>query len=106
MVERAVRAPAPAAGGDGAANLAYGTYSGALAGRALRPRGLLVLLVAANATWAGLCVLAAVALADTASTFGLAHLLGEGLLVGGWRFWSGASASDLNRPGIAGASKT
>lgn len=67
----------------GAANLAYGTYSGALARRARRPRGLLVLLVAANATWAGLCVLAALALADTASAFGLAHLIGEGLFVGG-----------------------
>jgi hypothetical protein len=67
----------------GVANLAYGTYSGSLARRARRPYRLIVLLVAANATWAGLCVLAAVSLADTASAFGLAHLLGEGLFVGG-----------------------
>jgi hypothetical protein len=67
----------------GAANLAYGTFSFALARRARRPRGLLVLLVAANATWAGLCGLAAARLAGTASAFGLAHLLGEGLFVGG-----------------------
>ncbi len=67
----------------GAANLAYGTYSGTLARRARRPYGMLVLLVAANATWAVLCGLAAVGLADTASAFGLAHLIGEGLFVAG-----------------------
>jgi hypothetical protein len=65
--------------GMGAANLAYGTYSGALARRARRPRGMLLLLVLANATWAGL----AVRLAHAASAFGLAHLAGEGLFVGG-----------------------
>ena len=69
--------------GMGAANLAYGTYSGALARRARRPRGTLLLLVLANATWAGLCAVAAVRLADSASAFGLAHLAGEGLFVGG-----------------------
>jgi hypothetical protein len=67
----------------GAVNLAYGTYSGSLARRARRPYRLIVLLVAANATWAVLCGLAAVSLADTASMFGLAHLVGEGLFVGG-----------------------
>ena len=65
------------------ANLAYGTYSGALARRAHRPYGALRLLVAANATWAVLCGLAAVRFAGTASALGLAHLLGEGLFVGG-----------------------
>lgn len=68
--------------GMGVANLAYGTFSWSLARRARRPRALLVLLVAANATWAALCVLAAVRLAGTASGFGLAHLVGEGLFVG------------------------
>lgn len=67
----------------GMANLAYGTYSGALARRARRPRGLLLVLVFGNATWAVLCGLAAVVLADTASAFGLAHLVGEALFVGG-----------------------
>ena len=67
----------------GVANLAYGTYSGTLAGRTRRPLGLLVLLVCANAGWAVLCLLAAVRLADRASAFGLAHLVGEGLFVGG-----------------------
>jgi hypothetical protein len=75
--------PRPLLVAMGVANLAYGTYSGTLARRARRPRGLLVLLVAANATWAVLCMLAAVRLADTASAFGLAHLVGEGLFVGG-----------------------
>ena len=75
--------PRPMLLGMGLANLAYGTYSGALARRARRPRGLLLLLVLANATWAGLCGAAAVGLADSASAFGLAHLSGEGLFVGG-----------------------
>jgi hypothetical protein len=69
--------------GLGAVNLGYGAFSFSLARRARRPRSLIVLLVAANATWAGLCALAAVLLAGTASAFGLAHLVGEGLLVGG-----------------------
>jgi hypothetical protein len=69
--------------GMGVVNLAYGTYSLSLARRARRPRSLLVLLVVANATWAALCGLAAVRLAGTASAFGLAHLVGEGLFVGG-----------------------
>ena len=66
----------------GVANLAYGMYSGMLALRERRPYGLLVLLVAANATWAALCALAAVSLADTISVFGLAHFVGEGAFVG------------------------
>ena len=68
--------------GMAAANLTYGTFSGALARRARRPRPLLVLLVAANAAWAGLCGVAAVRLAGRASAFGLAHLVGEGAFVG------------------------
>lgn len=69
--------------GMGVANLGYGAFSFSLARRARRPRFLIVLLVVANATWAGLCGLAAVLLAATASAFGLAHLVGEGLFVGG-----------------------
>jgi hypothetical protein len=75
--------PRPMLVGMGVANLAYGTYSGTLARRACRPAGLLLLLVFANAAWAGVCGLAAVGFAGTASAFGLAHLLGEGLFVGG-----------------------
>jgi hypothetical protein len=69
--------------GMGVVNLAYGAFSFSLARRAHRPRSLILLLVVANATWAGLCALAAVRLAGTASAFGLAHLVGEGLFVGG-----------------------
>jgi hypothetical protein len=75
--------PRPLLVAMGVANLAYGAYSGALASRARRPYGLIVLLVAANATWAGLCGLAAARFAGAATGFGLAHLLGEGLFVGG-----------------------
>ena len=67
----------------GVANLAYGAFSFSLARRARRPRSLIVALVAANASWAALCGLAAVRLAGVASSFGLAHLIGEGLFVGG-----------------------
>jgi hypothetical protein len=67
----------------GVVNLAYGTFSFSLARRARRPRSLIVLLVVANGTWAALCALAAVLLGGTASAFGLAHFIGEGLFVGG-----------------------
>jgi hypothetical protein len=67
----------------GAANLGYGAFSFSLARRARRPPSLIVLLVVANGTWALVCGLAAVSLAGTASVFGLAHLVGEGLFVGG-----------------------
>jgi hypothetical protein len=66
----------------GAANLAYGAFSFSLARRARRPRSLIGLLVAANATWAALCGLAAVLLAGPASGFGVAHFVAEGLFVG------------------------
>lgn len=67
----------------GAANLAYGTFSLSLARRAVRPRSLLLLLVAANLTWAVLCGVAAAVFAAEASAFGLAQLLLEGVFVGG-----------------------
>lgn len=67
----------------GVANLAYGGFSLSLARRARRPRRLIVGLGAANATWAALCALAAVFLAGRASMFGLAHLIGESIFVGG-----------------------
>jgi len=64
------------------ANLAYGLFSFSLAVRRVRPRAMIVLLAVANATWATACGIAAIVLASTASIFGLAHLLIEGLLVG------------------------
>ena len=71
----------------GVANLAYGAFSYSLARRASRPRALIVLLVVANASWALLCGLAAAHFAGQASAFGLAHLIGEGLFVGGLAVW-------------------
>ena len=67
----------------GVVNVLYGSFSFSLARRARRPRALIVALALANATWAALCFLAAARLAHTASAFGLAHLIGEGLFVGG-----------------------
>ena len=67
----------------GAANLVFGCFSGMLARQRRRPPALLVLLVVGNATWALLCGVAAVMLADRLSGYGLAHLLGEGIFVGG-----------------------
>jgi len=75
--------PRPLLVAIGGANLAYGVYAGALARRRRRPYRLVVLLIAANATWGVLCGLAAARFAGTASGLGLAHLVGEGLVVGG-----------------------
>lgn len=75
----------------GLVNLAYGSYSLSLARRARRPKTLILLLVVANLTWAVLCFRWVVVFGETASLFGLAHLVGEGLFVGGlacleWRW--------------------
>lgn len=67
----------------GIANLCYATYSFSLARRAARPLPLIVLLVVANATWAVLCLVAAARVAGSATAFGVAHLVGEGAIVGG-----------------------
>jgi hypothetical protein len=66
-----------------AANFAYAAYSLFLASRRTRPLPALVLLVFANAAWAGLCLRWAFVHAETASVFGLAHLLAEAAFVGG-----------------------
>lgn len=65
-----------------AANIGYGTYSGWLRTRRRRPRTGIVVLLVANATWALACLLAAVHYAPTATAFGVAHLAGEGIIVG------------------------
>ncbi|PAP76435.1 hypothetical protein [Rubrivirga marina] len=72
-------------------NLLYGAFSFSLARRHRRPAGLVVLLALANLAWGVACWGFAVALAGVASPFGLAHLVGEGLFVGGmgaleWRW--------------------
>lgn len=67
----------------GIANIAFGSFSSALARRSIRPRSLVLALVAANGAWAALCILLAIVLADTASAFGVGQLLAEGGFVGG-----------------------
>ena len=75
----------------GAANVVYASYSGSLAVRARRPKALILFLVSANLLWSMVCVILALIYRDTATLFGLAHLLGEALFVGGlggleWRW--------------------
>lgn len=75
----------------GGVNLLYGTYSFSLAVRAERPRALITVLVAANFSWAAVCLGLAATFAGSASLFGMAHLLGEGAFVAGlaaleWRW--------------------
>lgn len=64
-------------------NIAYGCYSFSLLVRTKRPLRLIVLLVVANLVWAVLCVLWVAIFAQTATPFGIIHLLGEALFVGG-----------------------
>ncbi len=75
----------------GLINVAYATYSFSLAARPRRPRWMIRLLVLANLTWAVLCVRWFIIYLDSAGVFGLAHLLGEAILVSGlalfeWRW--------------------
>lgn len=75
----------------GAVNLLYGTYSFSLARRARRPLVLLRILVLANAAWACVCVGLVITFGADATVFGVAHLGGEALYVGGlaaleWRW--------------------
>ncbi len=67
----------------GAVNLLYASYSFSLAIRARRPQPLIALLVVANGLWALTCLVMAARFAGTATFFGLAHLLGEAVFVGG-----------------------
>lgn len=67
----------------GIANLVYGGFSFSLARRRTRPRALLLVLVAANLCWALFCAITTVIVATRASYFGLAHLILEGMYVGG-----------------------
>jgi hypothetical protein len=71
--------------GNAAVNLLYGAYSFSLAVRRQRPRALILLLIGANAGWGVVCLTGAAvaAAAALASPFGVAHLIGEGLFVGG-----------------------
>ncbi|MES2584601.1 MAG: hypothetical protein V4627_17885 [Pseudomonadota bacterium] len=66
----------------GAANLLYASFSFFLATRNQRPMPLIKLLVVANSFWSLVCVCLAVAYANTATLFGLAHLIAEAIFVG------------------------
>lgn len=66
----------------GVANVSYGLYSAWLFTRHARPRRAIVGLVIANASWAIACIVAAYHYVPSASAFGVAHLAGEGLIVG------------------------
>jgi hypothetical protein len=67
----------------GAVNLVYAAYSFSLAVRAERPMLLIKLLVCGNASWAVICLVLATAYLSQATVFGMAHLVGEGIFVGG-----------------------
>ena len=67
-------------------NLAYATYSLSIAMLKKRPIVLIVLLVIANLTWSINCLRLAYLFRDTASVFGLTHLVGEAIFVGGLAF--------------------
>lgn len=76
---------------NGAVNLLYASYSFSLAVRATRPRSLIEVLVFANLAWALVCLCLAAIFAGPATAFGLGHLVGEAIFVGGlagleWRW--------------------
>ncbi len=75
----------------GGVNLAYAMYSLSLARRARRRMALIRLLVAGNLAWALALVRWAFVFWEQASFWGLAHLVGEAIYVGGlarleWRW--------------------
>lgn len=75
----------------GAVNMLYASYSFALATRSRRPRLLINLLVFANLAWSVVCLGLALAFAGSVTSFGLGHLVGEAVFVGGlagleWRW--------------------
>ena len=65
------------------ANIAYGTFSLSLARRKFRPLARILFLALANASWAAMCGFTAVVVAESASRWGLAHLIVESAFVGG-----------------------
>jgi hypothetical protein len=75
----------------GAVNVLYASYSFTLAIRSTRPKSLILLLVFANLAWAVVCLGLAVVFAGSATLFGVGHLVGEAVFVGGlagleWRW--------------------
>jgi len=75
----------------GAVNVLYAAYSFSLTIRTERPRSRINLLVFANLAWSVVCMGLAAAFADSATLFGVGHLVGEAAFVGGlagleWRW--------------------
>jgi hypothetical protein len=68
--------------GHALVHLAYGTYSFSLALRKRRPMWMLLVLIFANAAWAGFCVVFAATLIGNASIFAVSHFILEGIYVG------------------------
>ena len=66
-----------------AANLVYGSYSLSLALRRRRTRAAVYPLIFANGAWTAVCFGLATLFWETITGFGIAHLIGEGLYVGG-----------------------
>ncbi|HEX8320501.1 hypothetical protein [Longimicrobium sp.] len=76
---------------NGAMNLLYASFSFSLAVRARRPRSLINVLVFANLSWAIVCLCLVTVFAGSATAFGIGHLVGEAVFVGGlagleWRW--------------------
>jgi hypothetical protein len=76
---------------NGAVNLLYASYSFSLAARARRPRASINVLVFANLSWAVVCLWLVTVFAGSATVFGIGHLAGEAVFVGGlaglqWRW--------------------
>ena len=75
----------------GAVNVLYACYSFTLATQTRRPKPLINLLVFANVAWTAVCLGLAVTFAGSATLFGMGHLVGEAVFVGGlagleWRW--------------------
>jgi hypothetical protein len=90
----------------GAVNLLYASYSFSLAVRARRSRASINLLVCANLAWVPVCLGFAVMFRDSATLFGLGHLIGEAMFVGalGMVEWSQRDQLlERHAPGLATA---
>ena len=76
---------------NGAVNLLYASYSFSLAVRTRRPPPLIKVLVFANLSWAVVCLWLVTVFSGSATVFGIGHLVGEAVFVGGlaglqWRW--------------------
>ncbi len=66
----------------GTVNMLYGTYSFTVARMAVRPVWRIVLLAVANFSWTINCMIMALIFMNSATIFGMIHIVGEGLYVG------------------------